>query len=88
MAPRKKRPPGYNRRVMCGYVSSAVVLKGYERLVRRINAVAKGKHKVTVSALVGRLIERMLPFLIDQTPETLAAELAKETSGAKAKPAR
>lgn len=87
-----ERASRYNRRVICGYVSGDVVLKGYESLARRINAVRihtgpKKRHKVTVSALAGRLLERMLPFLMDQTPETLAKELDRKANDAKTEPA-
>lgn len=88
--PGGERKSRYNRRVICGYVSGPEVLRKYEVLAERISAVLKRDktrkyHKVTVSALAGRLLERMIPFLVDQTTETLARELVKEDDDAKAK---
>ncbi len=90
MSPRKGkakgRPPtSYNRRVMCGYVAGPEVIKGYQALVRRMNDVRpKGEHKITVSALAGRLLEGMLPLMEKHTPE----QVLKGLYGAKAKAER
>jgi len=69
----------YNRQVICGYVSGERVKEGYELVVRRINQASGDKHKVTVSALVGKLIERMLPFLLERGP----AAIVRWTQGGK-----
>ena len=68
----------YNRQVICGYVTGPAVKKGYEEVVRRINRIPGLPHTVSVSSVVGRLVERMLPFLMDQEPKTLLMELIKE----------